>query len=136
MPAKAFGQTHNTNWHRGPGGDLERRSVFRRMPVWIRANQNKLGRAAADIENERPTTADTVYYIGSITKVLTAALTLHLVEKTELDLDDPVAGIGDASSDNAPVVTIKQLLRHCTVRYLTPIIKIHQNRMPSGDDYV
>ena len=94
------------------------------------------GSGLADIETERPTTADTVYCVGSITKVLTAVLTLHLVEQTELDLDDPVAGIGDASSDNAPAVTIKQSLRHCTVRYLTPIIKIHQNRMPSGDDYV
>ncbi len=66
------------------------------------------GSGLADIKTRRPATEDTVYYIGSITKVLTTILTLHLVEQSELDLDDPVAGIGVASD----AVTIKHLLTH------------------------
>jgi CubicO group peptidase (beta-lactamase class C family) len=70
------------------------------------------GSGLADIETERPANADTVYYIGSISKVLTAVLTLHLIEESQLDLDEPVTGIGvDTPAGEAPI-TIQHLLTH------------------------
>lgn len=65
------------------------------------------GSGVANIETGHPATADTVYYIGSITKVLTAVLTLHLIEQSELSLDQPVRGI----SSTAPV-SVLHLLTH------------------------
>ncbi len=45
------------------------------------------GFGSADLENDVPATADTVYRIGSVTKQFTAAATLLLVEEGALDLD-------------------------------------------------
>lgn len=69
------------------------------------------GTGVADIESSRTMQADTVLYAGSLSKVLTAILTLHLVERGEISLADPVAGIAAARADPAPV-TVAQLLTH------------------------
>ena len=45
------------------------------------------GFGLADLENDVPATADTVYRIGSVTKQFTAAATVLLVEDGTLDLD-------------------------------------------------
>ncbi len=70
------------------------------------------GSGFADLQSERPATADTVYYIGSISKVLTAALALHLVEREELDLDARIDGIGNESGSEETKVTLRHLLTH------------------------
>ena len=61
----------------------------------------------ADLESRRPATADSVFYAGSLSKVLTAALVLNLVENDLLSLEDPVPGISNDSG-----VTVAQLLTH------------------------
>lgn len=63
---------------------------------------------AADLETLKPLTGDSVFYIGSVSKVLTAVLTLQLVEAEQLSLDELVAGIGP---DSAPA-TVAHLLTH------------------------
>lgn len=68
------------------------------------------GSGLADIESNRPATFDTVYYIGSVTKVLTAVLTLHLAEQNELGLEDEVTGI--ATQDEDIPITVADLLTH------------------------
>ncbi|MBW3551916.1 MAG: beta-lactamase family protein [Gemmatimonadetes bacterium] len=45
----------------------------------------------ADRENGRSATVETLYRVGSITKVLTAATALRLAEKGVIELDEPVA---------------------------------------------
>src|SRR5438270_12880041 len=47
------------------------------------------GYGFANVELESPASANTVYHIDSITKHLTAAAILQLVEQKKLSLDDP-----------------------------------------------
>src|SRR5438552_3392720 len=44
----------------------------------------------ADLENDVPARADTVYRIGSITKEFTAAAVMQLVEQGKVGLDDDI----------------------------------------------
>jgi len=66
----------------------------------------------ADLETGRKMTPDTVLYAGSLTKILTAVLTLQLVEKDELSLVDVVPGIAVASSSQNVDVQVTHLLTH------------------------
>ncbi|MBK6302141.1 MAG: serine hydrolase [Actinomycetales bacterium] len=75
--------------------------------------------AAAGVLNQRtgaPVSADSVFQIGSITKVWTATLAMQLVEQGALDLDAPVRDVlpelrlGDESV--AARVTVRHLLTH------------------------
>ncbi|NOX70570.1 MAG: beta-lactamase family protein [Gammaproteobacteria bacterium] len=68
----------------------------------------------ADLETARAMTADTIVYAGSLSKVLTAVLTLQLVEDGKLSLSDRVDGIATQSSIDAPDVTISHLLTHAS----------------------
>ena len=65
----------------------------------------------ADVELEAPAAADTVYRIGSVTKPLTAALVLDLVERGEIGLDDDITGYVDFPTGEH-VVTVRHLLNH------------------------
>ncbi|MFI9551106.1 serine hydrolase domain-containing protein [Nonomuraea endophytica] len=62
------------------------------------------------------TTADSIFQIGSITKVLTATLAMQLVDEGELDLDAPVRrylpGFTIADERAAARITVRQLLSH------------------------
>ena len=66
----------------------------------------------ADIESASVMSADSVLYIGSVTKVLSAVLILQLVERDQLSLDEPVAGIAVDNSSNSPPVTVANLMTH------------------------
>lgn len=66
----------------------------------------------ADIETARSMTANTVLYMGSLSKVLTAILTLQLVESGQLSLDDPVDGIAADPTGNASAINVGHLLTH------------------------
>ncbi len=70
------------------------------------------GWGMADLENEVPSTARTVYRIGSITKQFTSAAVMQLVEQGKVKLDDPIG----ASLATLPAawrgVTVRQLLNH------------------------
>src|SRR5687768_2543773 len=62
------------------------------------------------------TTPDTLFQIGSITKVYTAALAMRLVDSGDLDLDAPIVQyVPDfrvADEDVTARVTMRQLLSH------------------------
>ena len=74
--------------------------------------QNKIlfagASGVADLETAKALTADSVFYAGSLSKLLTASLVLQLVEHKALSLDDAVPGIGDDSQ----TVTVAHLLTH------------------------
>src|SRR3954466_14290626 len=61
-------------------------------------------------------TADSVFQIGSITKVWTATLVMQLVDEGKLDLEAPVRQYLPefrlAVEDAAAAVTVRQLLNH------------------------
>src|SRR5688572_15474539 len=48
------------------------------------------GCGSADLEAAEPATAETVYRVGSVTKVITALMLMQLRDAGKLDLDDPI----------------------------------------------
>ena len=74
------------------------------------------GFGIASLETRQPVTPDTLFQIGSITKVYTATLVMRLVEEGKLDLDTPVREylpdlrLGDERAQQA--VTLRHLLSH------------------------
>lgn len=70
------------------------------------------GYGLADPRSGRPNDADTVFSIGSVSKAVTAAAVLDLVERADLALDEPVGE--HLTSLAAPVagLTVRQLLLH------------------------
>src|SRR5689334_19042065 len=70
------------------------------------------GYGFADLENDGPATAQTVYRIGSVTKQFTSAAIMRLVEQGKVSLDDTL----QKSLPNFPTqgnrVTVRHLLNH------------------------
>lgn len=68
-----------------------------------------------DAEQKIPATAATVYRVGSVSKLFTDVAVMQLVEKGELDLDDPVRkllpGFAPRNQFNIPI-TLRQLMSH------------------------
>jgi D-alanyl-D-alanine carboxypeptidase len=102
---------------------IETQRVYRELPglsIGIVHDQSLLwtrGFGWADVERRSPATADTLYRIGSITKLFTATAILILRDAAKLRLDDPLHAhlpwfeMNSASSDAAPI-TIRHLLTH------------------------
>ncbi len=90
--------------------------------VALVAHRGKIVREAAyglsDIENHVPFTADTVCWIASVTKPVTTAAVMKLVEEGKLRLDDPVEKYipefrAQRDKDGRHhAITIRQLLTH------------------------
>jgi CubicO group peptidase (beta-lactamase class C family)/D-alanyl-D-alanine dipeptidase len=77
--------------------------------IWAR------GFGLADPEKKKPASADTVYRVGSVSKLFTDLAIMQLVERGELRLDDPVRMV---LNDFRPVnpfdkeITLRQLMSH------------------------
>src|SRR3954452_11438277 len=98
--------------HHGPGAPL---GILRIRP----GREDELVECAPGLLNKEPgveTTADSVFQIGSMTKVWTATVLMQLVDEGKLDLDKPVIDVLPelrlADSDVAQQVTMRQLLSH------------------------
>lgn len=70
------------------------------------------GYGFADLENDVPATAETVYRIGSVTKQFTAAAILRLAEQGRLSLDDTLQKFIPTFPSQGNRVTIRHLLNH------------------------
>ena len=74
------------------------------------------GFGSADEASDRPVTADTVFRIGSITKLFTAFAVMQLVEDGLVDLDEPYATYVPAFSirtrSPARAITVRDMLTH------------------------
>ena len=70
------------------------------------------GWGKADLENDVPATAQTVYRIGSITKQFTASAVMQLMEQGKVRLDDSIATYLPALPPAWSAVTVRQLLNH------------------------
>lgn len=64
----------------------------------------------ADLQTSEPLTPQSIFYIGSVSKVLTAVLVLQLVEAEQLSLNDAASGI----AHGAGPVTVGHLLTHAS----------------------
>src|SRR5262245_26819371 len=70
------------------------------------------GYGMADLENEVPATANTVYKIASVTKSFTGAAILQLRDEGKLTLDDPIGRFLPELPAAWRPVTVKQSLTH------------------------
>jgi D-alanyl-D-alanine carboxypeptidase len=70
------------------------------------------GWGKADLENDVPATAHTVYRIGSITKQFTASAVMQLVEQGKVRLDDSIGSYLPSLPAAWHAVTVRQLLNH------------------------
>jgi CubicO group peptidase (beta-lactamase class C family) len=70
------------------------------------------GYGVADVENEVPATAETVYRYASVSKPITATAALQLAERGRLDLDAPVWRYCTAYPAKPWPVSSRQLLCH------------------------
>ncbi len=89
----------------------------------------------ADVEAERPATADTQFRVGSITKTFTAVAILRLRDAGRLRLDDPVAA--HVPEVGAWPVTLRQLLTHASGLQREPPGRVwERTRMPSVAEFL
>ena len=80
----------------------------------VRDNQIvvRRGYGLADLENQVPATAVTVFRIASVAKSLTAVAAMQLAEKGKLDLDAPIQKYAPSFPTKAFPITTRQLLAH------------------------
>ncbi|WP_420315740.1 serine hydrolase domain-containing protein [Ekhidna sp.] len=67
-----------------------------------------------DVENEKPVTDETIFGIGSVTKVLTSAAVMQLAERDKLDIDNPLSQYLPSfqMQDNSDGVTPRNVMTH------------------------
>ena len=70
------------------------------------------GYGFADVENDVPATASTVYRIGSITKQFTSAAVMQLVEQGKVSLDDDITKYFPNFSTHGQRILVRHLLNH------------------------
>jgi CubicO group peptidase (beta-lactamase class C family) len=98
--------------------DMQRELAIPGMSAAIVKDQSVIwaqGFGYADVENKRPATPDTPYEIASLTKTLSSAILLHLVEQGRVNLDDPVSKYG-IYIKSPGVIRVKHLLGHTSER--------------------
>jgi CubicO group peptidase (beta-lactamase class C family) len=98
--------------------DMQRELDIPGMSVAIVKDQELIwaqGFGYADAEARRPATADTSYEIASLTKTLSSAILLQLVEQGKVNLDDPVSKYG-IYIKGPGVIRVKHLLGHTSER--------------------
>ena len=94
--------------------------------VWAR------GFGHADRENEIPATPNTPYSLASLTKPLSAALILQLVERGDVSLDDPASDYGiDYASPGT--IRLRHLLSHTSQYFPGSVYRYHGDRFGSLD---
>jgi len=70
------------------------------------------GYGLADVENEVPATAQTVYRIGSVTKQFTSVAVMQLVEEGKVSLDDDVTKYIPGYPTHGRRVLVRHLMNH------------------------
>ncbi|WP_242923070.1 serine hydrolase domain-containing protein [Caulobacter sp. CCUG 60055] len=84
--------------------------------IWIDDRLYEAATGVLSVDTRVPVTADSVFQIGSITKMLTATLVMQLVDQGLIDIDRPVVSylpefcVADAEA--TATVTPRQLLSH------------------------
>ncbi len=68
----------------------------------------------ADLATGRELNANTVFYVGSLSKIFTAVLTLNLIEADQLSLVDTVPGIAVDAAGGPPAISVSHILTHAS----------------------
>ena len=86
------------------------------LAVWANDRLEEAASGVVNLNTEVLTTTDTLFQIGSITKLYVAAMCLQLVEEGKLTLDDPIRrwmpDFKLADEDVAARLTLRHLLTH------------------------
>ena len=86
------------------------------IAVWSGGEMKEAAAGVCNIETKVPATPETLFQIGSITKLYTTALCMQLVEEGKLDLDAPVRDVlpdfAVADGEVSAKVTLRHLLNH------------------------
>ncbi len=79
------------------------------------------GYGLADVENEVPARADTVYRIASISKPMAATALMQLVEQGRVDIDEPVQKYVPYFPEKPLTITLRHVLTHTSgIRHYKP----------------
>src|SRR3982751_1185982 len=70
------------------------------------------GYGSADIENDVPATAQTVYRIGSVTKQFTSVAIMQLVQQGKLSLDDDITKYVPNAPTHGRRILVRHLMNH------------------------
>lgn len=104
--------------------------------VITRGDETLLDRAwgLADLAARRPADASTTYRIGSMSKHVTAALLLRLVDQGRLSLSDPIGRYLTGLKPEWNGVTIEQLLNHTSgvPREFREVSRVGENLPPDS----
>ncbi len=68
----------------------------------------------ADLATGRELSANTVFYVGSLSKIFTAVLTLNLIEADQLSLVDTVPDIAVNAAGGPPAIGVSHILTHAS----------------------
>lgn len=92
--------------------------------VWSRAS------GEADVETHAPATRATKFRIGSVSKLVTAAAVMRLVDEGKIDLDVPVQTYVPTFPAKSAPITLRQLLGHLAgIRHYAPTDRMHERGM-------
>src|ERR1700733_5028176 len=86
------------------------------LGIWFDEQEVLAGCGVLNSATQVPVTPDSLFQVGSITKIWTATMIMQLIEEGQLSLDTTVAdalpGIRLGSSDVGGQVTVQHLLTH------------------------
>ena len=86
------------------------------LAIWSNNGLEEAASGVVNLNTQVPTTVDTLFQIGSITKLYVAAMCMQLVEEGKLTLDDPVRNwLSNFKLDDesvAALLTLRHLLTH------------------------
>ena len=86
------------------------------IAVWQGSKMYQAAAGIANLATGVEATTDTIFQIGSITKVMTTCLVMQLVDEGRVDLDSPVKhylhDFQVADSEATACITVRQLLNH------------------------
>lgn len=89
--------------------------TYRQEPIWF---QNY---GFADLDTKRAADSDTVYHLGSVTKVFTAIMLMQLRDANLLQLQDSLAKyLPEIKQTALPAITLQQLVSHTSGLPLMP----------------
>jgi dipeptidyl aminopeptidase/acylaminoacyl peptidase len=155
-PARRIPPVDRDRWRRRLAGLAERfRVPGAALGVAHRGERVELGSGVTNVDTGVEVTPDTLFQIGSITKVWTTTAAMRLVEAGTLDLDAPVVGylpeLALADPEVRERVTMRHLLTHtsgidgdvfrdtgrgdgCLARYVAGLADVPQNH-PLGQTF-
>ncbi len=94
------------------------------------------GYGLADVENEVPAKADTIYRIASISKPMAATALMQLVEQGRVDIDEPVQKYVPYFPEKPLTITLRHILTHTSgIRHYNPgefNMKEHFDTLPDA----